>query len=150
MAIINVKSDKDDQKYNATIIGVDDDILSLYISGENLPDVIHRARLIVDDTKLLEGVKNTIQNIKNHEEKPPKVIANALFGIGIIKSGISDYQDFPAGFNASQRETIQKALGSDAIYAFGNKKAILYQWIQYLKTQKHVYLNSISEVKYLM
>lgn len=122
----------------------------MYISGENLPELIHRVSLNVDDIKLLEGVKSTIKSIKNHEENPPKVIANALFGICKIKSGIGDYQDFPAGFNASQRETIQKALGSDAIYAFGNKKAILYQWIQYLKTQKHVYLNSISEVKYLM
>jgi len=33
---------------------------------------------------------------------------------------------------------------------FDNKKAILYQWIQYLKTQKHVYLNSTSELKYSM
>jgi Superfamily I DNA and RNA helicases and helicase subunits len=31
-----------------------------------------------------------------------------------------------------------------------NKKAILYQWIEYLKTQRHVYLNSISEIKYSM
>jgi hypothetical protein len=29
-----------------------------------------------------------------------------------------------------------------------NKKAILYQWIQYLKTQRHVYLSSTSELKY--
>jgi superfamily I DNA and/or RNA helicase len=28
------------------------------------------------------------------------------------------------------------------------KRAILYQWIQYLKTQNHVILNSISELKY--
>ena len=78
MVIINGKSDKDNKKYNATIIGVDDDVLSFYISGEDLPDLIKRARLIVDDTKLLEGVKKTIQNIQDHEEKPPKVIANAL------------------------------------------------------------------------
>lgn len=29
-----------------------------------------------------------------------------------------------------------------------NKKAILYQWIQYLRTQKHVYLNETTELKY--
>jgi hypothetical protein len=119
VVIINGKSDKDDQKYNATIVGVDDDVLSLYISGEDLPDLINRAHLIIDDTKLLESVKSTILNIKNHVEKPPKVVANALFGIGKIKSGIDDYQDFPAGFNDSQRDTIRKALGSDAIYIWG-------------------------------
>lgn len=43
VVIINGKSDKDNQKYNATIIGVDDDVLSLYISGEDLPDLINRA-----------------------------------------------------------------------------------------------------------
>jgi len=114
------KSDKDDQKYNATIIGVDDDVLSLYISGEDLPDLINRARLIVDDTKLLEGVKKTIQNIRDQEERPPKVITNALFRIGKIKRGIDDYQDFPSGFNVSQRETIRKALDSDAMRASRN------------------------------
>jgi hypothetical protein len=119
VVIINGKSNKDDQKYNATIIGVDDDVLSLYISGEDLPDLINRARLIIDDTKLLEGVKSTILNIKNHDEKPPKVIANALFGIGKIKSSIEDYQDFTAGFNDSQCDTIRKALGSEAIYIWG-------------------------------
>lgn len=31
-----------------------------------------------------------------------------------------------------------------------NKKAILYQWIQYLRTQKHVYLNTNSDLKYSM
>jgi hypothetical protein len=113
------KPAKDDQKYKATIIGVDDDVLSLHISGENLPDIINRAQLIVDDTKLLEGVKDTIQNIKDHGEKPPKVIANALFGIGGIKSGLIDYQDFPPGFNSSQCEIVKKALGSDAIYVWG-------------------------------
>ena len=51
VAIIDGKADNDDRKYNATIIGVDDDVLSLYISGENLPDLINRARLIVDDTQ---------------------------------------------------------------------------------------------------
>jgi hypothetical protein len=28
------------------------------------------------------------------------------------------------------------------------KRAILYQWIQYLKTQRHIILNTISELKY--
>jgi Putative ATPase (DUF699). len=119
ISIINEKSSKGNQKYNATIIDVDDDVLSLYISGEDLPDLINRALLIVDDTKLLEGVKNTIIRIKDHNENPPKDIANALFGLCKIKSNLEDYKDFPEQFNSSQCETIRKSLGSDATYIWG-------------------------------
>ncbi len=119
VAIVNEKSSKEERRYNATVIDGDDDVLSLYISGEDLPDLIDRALLIVDDTKLLEGVKNTISRIKNREENPPKDIANALFGLRKIKSSLEDYQDIPEQFNSSQCETIRKSLGSDATYIWG-------------------------------
>jgi hypothetical protein len=129
VTIINGKPGKDGRKSNATIIGADDDILSLYISGEDLPDLINRALLIVDDTKLLEGVKNTIQNIQSHKENPPKDIANALFGIRKIKCNQNDYNDIPEKFNSSQCETIRQSLGSEATYIWGppgtGKSAIL-------------------------
>ncbi|TCL72449.1 AAA domain-containing protein [Hydrogenispora ethanolica] len=119
VTLINGKMNKEGRKYNATIIGVDDDVLSLYISGEDLPDIINKALLIIDDTKLLEGVKNTVCKIKDRAENPPKDLANALFGIRQIRTKLSDYNDIPPQFNASQCETVKKALGSDATYIWG-------------------------------
>jgi superfamily I DNA and/or RNA helicase len=109
----------DEKKHNATVIGVDDEVLTLFISGENLPEEINKALLIIDDTKILQNVKDTINRILDDEERPPKNLANALFGIGQIYCKIIDYDDFPDNFNSSQCETVKKSLGSNALFIWG-------------------------------
>ncbi|MFZ5988063.1 MAG: AAA domain-containing protein [Bacillota bacterium] len=112
-------SSKSAQKHGATVVGVDNEVLTLYIFAKDIPDPIDRAKLIIDNVKLLESTRDTIIKIRDFQENPPRNIAEKAFGLGDIISKKEKVGRFPSEFNESQKEAVRLSIGSDVTFIWG-------------------------------
>lgn len=106
-------------KNNALVVGVENEVLSLYIFAKSLPNPIEKARLIIDDVKLLENTRDTIIKIRERQEHPPRTLADKAFGLNRISSNKERVATFPKEFNESQKEAVRLSIGSDVTFIWG-------------------------------
>lgn len=118
LEILDTESN-DGSKYDAMVIGVEDETLTLYIADKNLPDPIEKSKLLIDDTKLLENTKETIIKIRDSQENPPRILADKAFGLCETVSAKGKAFGFPENFNESQKEAVQVSTGSDVTFIWG-------------------------------
>ena len=118
LEILDTESN-DGFKYDAMVIGVEDETLTLYIADKNLPDPIKKSKLLIDDTKLLENTKETIIKIRDSQENPPRILADKAFGLCETVSAKGKAFGFPENFNESQKEAVQVSTGSDVTFIWG-------------------------------
>lgn len=118
-AEIKIIEENNEKIYNGTVLGVENDVLSLYIPDKNLPDFIKKALMTVDETQLLRNIRETIVKIKENEENPPLILANKVFGLDKIKSNLFQCDSLPSSLNNSQKNAIKLSLGSDVTFIWG-------------------------------
>lgn len=111
--------DNNENKFNALVVGVENEVLSLCIFAKNLPDQIEKARLVIDNVKLLESTRDTIIKIRDSEENPPRILADKAFGLKEIISKKEKIDKFPNEFNQSQKEAVKLTIGSDVTFIWG-------------------------------
>lgn len=106
-------------KNNALVVGVENEVLSLYIFAKGLPNPIEKAKLIIDNVKLLESTRDTIIKIREYQENPPRILADKAFGLNEIVSNKEKVTRFPQEFNESQKEAVRLSIGSDVTFVWG-------------------------------
>jgi len=116
--ILDVGANNGD-KFNALVIGVENEVLSLYIFVKSIPDQIDKVRLVIDNVKLLENTRDTIMKIREFQENPPRILADKAFGLKDIISKKEKVVEFPSEFNESQKEAVRLSMGSDMTFIWG-------------------------------
>ena len=106
-------------KFNALVVGVENEVLFLYIFTKSLPDPIEKAKLIIDNVKLLENTRETIIKIRECQENPPRILADKAFRLQEITSNKEQVGKFPGEFNESQKEAVKLSIGSDVTFIWG-------------------------------
>lgn len=111
--------DNNKNKFEGLVVGAENEVLSLYIFEKSLPEQIKKARLIIDNVKLLENTRGTIIRIRDFQENPPRILADKAFALKEIISKKEEIDKFPNEFNQSQKEAVKLTIGSDVTFIWG-------------------------------
>jgi len=110
----------EDGEFTVSVIGQQGNVLHLNVEGRILPEIIHFAKLIIDDTALLRRLADILEECSENVEKvSPLAISVFHPSMATIQSKKLPDTDELVEISGQLRDVLEQACGSSITYIWG-------------------------------